>query len=177
MKKHLLIIISWITAIGFMFLTMTSNTFAQMAPPGVLVGPTPMASLRNAAAATRDQAAMTRQSANAWVRSANSTGYRVDLLESDLHTMHLQLLALRERFDWMGFLALQVNRPNAANALAELDAGINLIGELLVFLDQQLAAGTLDRATLVRTCRAFENAMREWELGLRRCNSRLGVVW
>jgi hypothetical protein len=159
------------------FFTILPGAFTQVPPAGVLVGPTPMASLRNAAAATRDQASMTRQAANAWMRNANSVNYRIDLFQSDLHTMQLQLLVLRERFDWMAYLALQLNRPNAANALAELDAGLNLIGELPLFLDEQFRAGVLDRPTLVRTCRAFENAMREWELELRKSNSRLGVIW
>jgi len=49
--------------------------------------------------------------------------------------------------------------------------------ELFTFLEGQFNAGTLDRNTIVRTCRAFEDAMREWERELRKNSSRMGLVW
>ena len=61
--------------------------------------------------------------------------------------------------------------------MAELDAGLNVIAELFAFLEGQYNAGTLDRNTVVRTTRAFEDALREWERELRRNNSRLNLVW
>ena len=57
-----------------------AGTFAQMPPPGVLVGPTVTASLRNAADATREQATIVRTTANTWARRANVVNYRGDQL-------------------------------------------------------------------------------------------------
>ena len=146
----------------------------QAPPAGVLVGTTLTASLRNAAAATRDAANNVSNAARAWTRQAGSRYYRADLFQTDFNSMRLHFQALRERFDWTAYLGLQLNRPNTHNALAELDAGLNIIAELLVFLDQQYVAGTLDAATLVRTCRAFEEVIDQWQATFWRTKSRLG---
>ena len=91
--------------------------------------------------------------------------------------MRMQFQNLRTQFNWAGSLALQLGRPQANNAVAELDAGLNVIAELFTFLQSQYNAGTLDRNTIVRTARAFEEAMREWERQLRKSTARLGLVW
>ena len=166
----------WWAAFTFAFFAVTPGVWTQVPPDGVVVGPTMVASLRNAGAATRDQALIVRSTANRWARQANSVNYRVDLLLSDFHSMLLQYQMLRERFNWMASLALQANRPYAGNALAELDAGLNIIEEMMLFLDQQIGAGILDRATLVRTCLTFEDVMRQWEQELRRSCSRMGIA-
>ena len=90
--------------------------------------------------------------------------------------MFLQYHGLRERFNWMGSLALEANRPYANNALAELDAGLNIIEELLVFLDQQFRAGGLDHATLARTCGTLADVVRQWEQEFKRSTSRMGIA-
>ena len=77
----------------------------------------------------------------------------------------------------MGSIALQLGRPRASNAVAELDAGLSIIGELFPFMEGQFNAGTLDRNTIVRTCRSLADAMREWERELKKNSSRLGLVW
>jgi len=151
------------------------GVFTQVPPSGVLVGPNLTSSLRNAAAATREQATVVRITANTWARRANTVNYRVENLVTDLHSAQLQYQALRERFNWMASLALEARRPYANNTLAELDAGLNIIEELLFFLDQQIAAGSLDRATLVRTCGTLEEVMRQWEQEFRRSSARMGV--
>jgi hypothetical protein len=93
----------------------------------------------------------------------------------DYRTMQFQFERLRQRFNWMGNLALQMDLPYARNALAELDSGLTIISELFIFIDNQHATGTLDRATLVRTCRAFENSLELWEDELRKACSRMGA--
>jgi hypothetical protein len=158
------------------FVAITPGVWTQVPPPGVLVGPTPAESLRNAVVATQDQAAVVESTAHTWARHASSGNYRAEHLGPDFATMRLQFQVLRERFNWMAYLALQSNRPYVNNAMAELNAGLNIISELLFFLDQQFAAGTLDHATIVRTCRAFEDAMREWEHELRRGSSLMGIA-
>ena len=85
--------------------------------------------------------------------------------------------ALRAQFNEMGSIALQLGRPRASNAVVELDAGLNIIAELFPFLESQFNLGTLDRNTIVRTCRSLEDAMREWERELKKNSSRMGLVW
>jgi hypothetical protein len=152
------------------------GTPAQMPPAGVALGSNPQQSLGYAAKATRQQASMLRQTADVWARNASSRNYRNDQFTMDFRTMQLQMLTLRERFNWMAAWVIETKKPYANNALSELDAGLNLIGELLVFLDQQFSAGQLDQATLVRTARAFDDAMGEWEAELKKSCSRMGVL-
>jgi hypothetical protein len=155
------------------FFTITPGAWTQTPPAGVLVGPTLSASLRNAFAATRDQARVVTRTANTWSRRSSSRNYPVEIFVSDLHTAQLQFGALRERFHWLGSLALQLNRPRSHNLVFELDAALNLIGELLLFVEQQFNAGSLDAATLARACTAFEDTMREWERELSRNSTSL----
>ena len=164
------------TAVLAFFFIATSSVWTQMAPSGVLVGPTLSASLRNAAVATKDQAVAVQATANNWARRANSAYYRVENFQPDIRTMYLQFRTLRERFNWMGGLALESKKPNASNALAELDAGLNIIEELLVFLDQQFNAGNLDHSTLVRTSGTLADVMGQWGQEFKRSSSRMGIA-
>ena len=158
----------WFAAAVLAVFSVVPCTQPQAPPSGVLVGPTLSASLRNAFAATREQAGIVARTANAWSQRAGARNYPMDIFVSDLYTTQVQFGALRERFNWMGSLALQLNRPRTHNLVVELDAGLTLIAELLVFVDQQFNAGSLDAATLVRACRAFEDTMRQWERELSR---------
>jgi hypothetical protein len=155
------------------FFTVTPGTPAQSPPPGVLVGSTLQASIRSAAAATQVQANAVGNTARIWGQRANSTYYGADNFQSDLGLMQVQFNGLRERFNWTGSLVLQLGRPQSANVIAELDAGLNLILELLVFLENQFAAGALDRAAIVRTCRLLNETTRDWENALKRSSSSL----
>jgi hypothetical protein len=85
----------WFAAaiLAFFFVT-TSSVWTQVAPPGVLVGPTLAASLRNAAAATKDQAIAVQSTALNWARRASSAHYRAENLEADIRTMYLQFHGL-----------------------------------------------------------------------------------
>jgi hypothetical protein len=144
--------------------------------PG-LSGPTLGANVRNAAAATQQQAEVVRRGAVDWGRRANAAGYAMPQLQQDFANMQLQFQALRQQFNVLGNLALQLGRPRANNAVAELDAGLNTIGELFTFLQNQDSAGTLDRRTIVRTCGAFADAMNVWKQELQKNTSRLGLAW
>ena len=153
----------------------TQDPFAPQPP--ALIGPTPGASLRNAGAATLTQAGIVRNAANAWGRRANSGLYRAEHFQADYSYVLSQFQALRNQFNWLASLTAQHGPARTQNAVAELDAGLNVIAELFSFLESQYTAGTLDRNTIVRTTRAFEDAMKEWERELRKNNSRLGFVW
>jgi hypothetical protein len=163
------------------FLTAVPGAWTQYpyptAPAPALTGSSLGTDLRNAVAATQAQAVVVRRAANDWGRAANRSTYGPSLLQQDFATMQLHFQNLRTQFNWAGSLALQLGRPNANNAVAELDAGLNVIAELFTFLQGQWTAGTLDRNTIVRTARALEDAMREWERELRKDTSRLGLVW
>ncbi len=145
--------------------------------PPALVGPTLGASLRNAAVATQAQAGIVRKGANDWGRRASSGAYNAGQFQQDFATAQFQFRMLREQFNGLAALALQLGRPRGNNAIAELDAGLNIIAELFTFLGNQFNAGTLDHQTIVRTCRALEDAMREWERELKKNSSRMGLVW
>lgn len=144
--------------------------------PPALAGSTLGASMRNAAAATHAQAEIVRKGANDWGRRANSASYGA-YFQQDFQTFQFQFQLLREQFNGLGALAFQLGRPRASNAVAELDAGLNIIAELFTFLGGQFNAGTLDRQTIVRTCRAFEDAVREWDREFKKSSSRIGLVW
>lgn len=162
------------------FVSMTPGARTQyLGPPQppALVGPTVGASMRNAAAATQAQSALVQKGANDWGRRAASTAYNAANFQQDFQTLQFQFHLLREQFNGLGALALQLGRPRASNAVTELDAGLNIIAELFTFLGGQFNAGTLDRQTIVRTCRAFEDAIREWDRELRKNSSRIGLVW
>jgi hypothetical protein len=146
-------------------------------PPAALTGPTLGASLRNAAAATLAQAENVTRMADDWARRANSGSYNIDQFQRDFATLQTQFQMLRNQFNGLGSLAFQLGNPRANNAVAELDAGLNIIAELSDFLASQFNAGSLDRQTITRTCSAFADAMGEWQRELRKNSSRLGFVW
>jgi hypothetical protein len=164
------------------FLTVTPGAWTQYplyptAPAPALTGSTLGTNLRNAVAATQAQAVVVRRGANDWGRRATRSSYGAEFFQQDWNNMQLQFQNLRTQFNWLASLAQQLGRPQANNAVAELDAGLNVIAELFTFLQGQFTAGTLDHNTVVRTARAFEDAMREWERELRKDSSRLGLIW
>jgi hypothetical protein len=146
-------------------------------PPSAPIGPTAGATLRNAAAATSNQAGIVRKGAYDWGRRANAGLYRVDQFQVDYANSLVQFQNLRTQFGFLAASAAQLGRPRANNAIAELDAGLNIIGELFPFLESQFNAGTLDQQTIVRTCKSLEDAMREWEREFKRSSSRIGLAW
>ena len=161
------------------FTTIPGGRTQYLGPPQspALVGPTVGASMRNAAAATQAQAGMVRKGANDWGRRAASSAYNASYFQQDFQTLQFQFQMMREQFNGLAALGLPLGRPRASNAITELDAGLNIISELFTFLANQFNSGTLDRQTIVRTCRAFEDAVREWEREFKKNNSRIGLVW
>jgi hypothetical protein len=156
---------------------LTPEPHGRAQNPGALAGSTLGQNLRNAAAATRNQAATLVSATDNWRRRADSVNYTDAQFQQDMAIIQSHFQQLRVQFNWLGQLALQLGRPNADNAVAELDAGLNIIAEPLLFLGHQYAAGTLDRATVARMARVFQSAIQEWEQELKKDSSRLGVVW
>jgi hypothetical protein len=155
----------------------TQYPFPPPPQPGALVGPTLGASLRNAAASAQTQADTVRKGAADWGRRAAWSNYRVENFQQDYANMQMQFAGLRNQFNWLGNLTLQLGRPRADNAATELDAGLNIIAELFTFLESEFNAGQLDRKTIVRTCRTFEDAIRAWQRELQKYSSRIGLAW
>ena len=145
-------------------------------PPPPLTGSTLGVDLYSAIAITQSQADIVRRATNGWGRRANSGNYRAEFFEQDFANLQLQFQSLRDQFHWVGSLVGQLGHPPASNAAAELDAGLNIIGELFTFLGKQARAGALDSQTIVRTCRAFEDGLLEWQAELRKGSARLGLV-
>jgi hypothetical protein len=161
-----------------LFLSTTPGAWTQFPPqPPAAVGSTLGASLRNAAAATQAQAEMVRRAAADWGRRAKWASYRVDNFQQDYANTQFEVQMLWKQFNWMGNLALQASGPHAGNALAELEAGLNIIAELFTFLETQFNAGALDQKTIVRTCGTIEDVMGQWERELKKSSSRIGLVW
>jgi hypothetical protein len=154
--------------LALLFLMASLGGWAQSPPLGT--------NLRSAAASTRTQTDIVMRSADNWSRRANSAGYRMEYFLQDFSNIQMQFQGLREQFNWLATLARQLGRARADNAAAELDGGLNVITELFTFLQNEYNAGTLDRNTIVRTARAFEDAMRVWQREFIRCQSRLGVA-
>jgi len=151
------------------------QTFAQLQPP--LAGSTPGQSLRNAATLTLSQSAALRRFVDTWSGHARAGIYTDANFRHDYATALGRLAALRTQFNYAAELALQLGRPGANNAVADLDAGLGSILELFAFLQEQYNAGTLDRVSLLRTMAALQKTLAVWEYELRRNGARLGVIW
>ena len=134
-----------------MLLLIAPRQDASPQNPPALTGSTAGANLRHAAAATQTQLDVLLVASDYWRRRAGSANYNQDQFRQDFNNVQSQYQALRTQFNWLAELALQLGRARANNAVAELDAGLNIIVELFVFLQEQDAAGALDRATVVRT--------------------------
>jgi len=151
------------------------QTFGQLQPP--LVGSTLGQSLRNAAALTYNESAQMRMFVDHWSGRARSGVYTDLNFQHDYANALGRFATLRTQFNYVAELALQLGRPRADNAVAELDAGLAKILELFDFLRDEYNAGTVDRANLLRATAALQKALREWERELRTNGSRLGVLW
>lgn len=151
------------------------QTFGQLQRP--LVGSTIGQNLRNAASFTYDQSAGMRMFVDHWSGHARAGIYTDANFRNDYATAVGKFANLRTQFNYLAELALQLGRPGATNAVAELHEGLDIIAELFAFLQEQYNAGTLDRVTVLRTTGALQKALREWEYELRRNGSRLGHIW
>jgi hypothetical protein len=151
------------------------QTFGQLQPP--LAGSTLGQSLRNAATLTLNQSAGLRMFVDDWSSRARAGIYTDANFRHDYATALGRFVALRTQFNYAAELALQLGRPAANNAVAELDEGLDIIVEPFAFLQKQYDTGTLDRVTLLRTTAALQKALREWEYELRRNGSHLGHIW
>ena len=153
----------------------TQDASTQDTP--ALTGSTLGTNLRNAAGATLTQLNVLLGASDNFRRRAGSANYNQDQFRHDFGHVQSQFQTLRTQFNWVAELALQLGRARANNAVAELDAGLEIIGEPLGFLHEQFTAGTLDRTTIVRTVGVFQKALGEWEREFRKNTSRLQLAF
>ena len=145
-------------------------------PLPFLQGPDLASTLRNGAQMASDQSCLTAQFAKDMGRRARSAGYLMQNLWTDYQNLEIHFQNLRTTFNALGELALQLQSPRAANAAAELQAGLNIISEAFVPVQQEMQAGALNRDTVLRMCQVTNEALLEWQKELKKCSSRLGVI-
>jgi hypothetical protein len=146
------------------------------APPLFVQGPTVSATVRNGIEAASDQARLTAKTASDMGARARSTGYQLQNLEADYHNLQLQFQNLRAVMQALTGVASQGQSARAANAAAELEAGLNIIAEAFGPVQQEIQARTVNRDTVVRMCQVLSEALKEWNKELQSDNSRLGTA-
>ena len=107
---------------------------------------------------------------------ARGAAYEMQNFLADYQNLDYQFQSLRATFHALGQLALQLQTPRAANAVAELEAGLNIIAEAFLPMQQDLQAGAFNPDTIQRMGQALNDALIEWQKELKRCSSRLGTI-
>lgn len=145
-------------------------------PLPIVQGPTLAATLRNAVQASSDQARFVAQTATDMGRRARGASYQMQNLSNDYQTLQFHFQNLRATFNVAGELALQLQSARAANAAAELDAGLNIISEAFAPVQQELQAGAANRDTVINMCQVLNLALNEWQKELKKDSRRLGAI-
>jgi prefoldin subunit 5 len=172
----LLLIAGWL-AIGP---SRASAQFVTPPYPGTalpfLQGPDLVSTLRNGAQMASDQSRSTAQFAKDLSQRARSVGYQMQNLGTDYQNLEFQFQSLRATFNALGQLAQQLQTPRAANAVAELEAGLNIIAEAFIPVQQEMQANVLNRDSVVRMGQVMNEALLVWQKELKKCSSRLGMI-
>ena len=167
---------------GWLAIAASRATAQFVAPwyPGTplpfLQGPDLAATLRNGAQMASDQSRVTAQFAKEMSRRARSAAYEMQNFLADYQNLDYQFQHLRSTFNALQQLALQLQSPRAANAAAELEAGLNIISEAFIPMQQEIQAGAFNPDTVQRMCQALNEALLEWQKELKKCSSRLGTI-
>lgn len=146
---------------------------AAGAPPSFVQGPTVAATLRNGAQAASNQAQLTARTAAEMARRARSSGYQTQNFEADFHNLQVQFQNLCATFNQLAGFLSQLQSPQAANAAAELTAGLNIIAEAFTPVQQQWQTGTLNRPSVVMMGEVLNGALLEWQKELKKNGQRL----
>jgi hypothetical protein len=161
---------------AFWLTTGSLRVAAQDMGPAFLQGPTLAASLRNGVQAVSDQARLTARTAADMGQRAGGGGYQMQNFEADYQNLRLQFQNLRFTFAAAGELVVQSQSARAANATAELDAGLNIIAEAFLPVQQELQTGNVNRDTIVRMCQTLNQALDLWQKELKKSSARLGYI-
>lgn len=174
----------WMYGLALLWLTLgplrASDQAVSVWPAGTpalfLQGPTLEATLRNGVQASSDRARFTAHTASALGRRAKGGGYQMQNLRADYQNLEMQFQNLCTTFHAVANLALQLRNPRAANAAAELEAGLDIISEAFDPVQRELQTGTVNSDTVVRMCQVLEEALLVWEKELKRCSLRLATM-
>jgi hypothetical protein len=173
----------WMSGLALLWLTLAPlrapgqsvSPWPYGTQPPFFQGPTLEATLRIGVQASSDRACLAAQTAREMGRRAKGVGYQMQNLRADYQNLEGQFQSLRFTFHAVENLALQLQDARAANAAAELEAGLNIISEVFVMVQHELQASTVNCDTVVRMCQVLDEALLEWQRELKRCSSRLGT--
>jgi hypothetical protein len=145
-------------------------------PAAIVQGPTLNATLRNALQATSDQVRVVTRTATDVGRRAKGAFYQSQDLANDYQNLQFHFQNLRATFNVAGELALQLQSARAANATAELTAGLDIISEAFAPVQKELQTGAANRDTVVSMCQVLNLALNEWQKELKKNSVRLGMI-
>ena len=168
--------VSWLTLAPLRAPGQAVSPWPAGTRPPFLQGPTLEATLRNGVQASSDQARLTAQTATVMGRRAKGVGYQMQNLWDDYQNLEMHFQNLRITFHAVANLALQLRNARAANAAAELEAGLNIISEAFDPVQREIQAGTVNPDTVVRMSQVLDEALLQWQGELKRCSSRLGSI-
>ena len=146
------------------------------APPVLVQGTSVAASLRNAVQVTADQCRRTSQFAQQMGRRVYTGSYQMENLAADYQALQLEFQDLRLSFNLVAQQAQQLPSPRAANAAAELQAGLDIISEAFAPVQQEIQMATVNRDTVASMCRVLQEALQVWDRELKKKSSRLGLI-
>jgi hypothetical protein len=146
------------------------------APPVFVQGASTPATLRNAVQDTSDQARWTMRAAADMGRRAYTASFQLQNVLADFQNLQGEFQNLRGSFNLAAQIASGLQSTRAANAAAELDAGLNIISEAFGPVQQEIQTGSVNRDTVASMCRVLQEALQLWQAELKRKSSRLGAI-
>ena len=132
--------------------------------------------IRQAVETTQNQVKYVRADARTLGRRISDEKYTPEAFMLDYRDLQIQFQKLTGTFDWLAKLAAQFDHPSVANAVAEMDAGLKIIAEAFVPVQQEIDAGTIERTTIAQMTRILDSAIGEWSSEMKRNQYRLRGV-
>jgi hypothetical protein len=133
--------------------------------------------IRQAVETTHNHTKYVRADARTLGRRITDEQYTPEAFMVDYRELQVQFQKLTGTFDWLAKLVSQIDHPSVKNAVAEMDAGLKIIAEAFVPVQEQIDSGTIERATIEQMTRILDSAIGEWDSELKRNRYRLrGVV-
>jgi len=129
--------------------------------------------IRQAVETTQNQVKYVRADARTLARRISDEQYTPEAFMVDFRSLQMQFQKLVGTYDWLAKLVSQFDHPSVANAVAEMDAGLKIIAESFVPVQQEIDAGTIERTTIGQMARILDSAIGEWSSELKRNQYRL----
>ena len=132
-----------------------------------------LARIRQAVETTHNHTKYVRADARALGRRIADEQYTPEAFMVDYANLQLQFQKLVGTFDLLAKLVSHIDHPSVANAVAEMDAGLKIIAEAFIPVQQQIDSGPIDRTTIAQMARILDAALGEWDSELKRNRYRL----